>query len=62
MGAEYAGHSAARRMHARAIDGVSRVCTVLCCNLLYVSRWCRAMRFGAPRVVCGAGDLLSIYM
>ena len=30
MGAEYAGHSAACCMLARAIDGVSRVCCVFC--------------------------------
>ena len=51
MAAEYAGHSAACRMHARAIDGVSRVCTVLRITFVTCPRWCRGMWFGDPRVV-----------
>ena len=51
MGMEYAGHSAACRMHARAINGVSRVCTVLRITFVTCPHWCRGMWFGDPRVV-----------
>jgi hypothetical protein len=62
MAAEYAGHSAACCMLARAIDGVSRVCCVFCIVFVMCPRWCREMRFGDPCVVRDAGDLLSIYI
>ena len=65
MAAEYAGHSAACRMHARAIDGVSRVCTVLRITFVTCPRWCREMWFlvwRPPRRMRLWGSVLYIYL
>ena len=49
MGTDFAGLSAADCMHAGPIDGVPRVCTVLCSVFHSAVSRCQVCRFSVPR-------------